>query len=164
MVLDSFFRIFKCTAASFMPLWAAVWDLTTIPNPLNPEESLGALFIDPNADPDDPLPGGLLLKMQVSDVQASHVYENLSTENNVITSAMRITLDPFSAMLTIVPTAANYANVTIWGIDREHNKISATMMVTVVSGARCASTRTTCRTAPTYTALWRQTRPFAYLK
>ena len=117
-----------------MPLWAAVWDLTTIPNPLNPEESLGALFIDPNADPDDPLPGGLLLKMQVSDVQASHVYENLSTENNVITSAMRITLDPFSAMLTIVPTAANYANVTIWGIDREHNKISATMMVTVVSG------------------------------
>ena len=113
---------------------AAVWDLKAIPNPLNPEESLGALFIDPNAAPNDPLPGGLLLSMQVSDVEASQVYENQSTENNVTTSAMRITLDPQAATLTIVPTGANYANVTIRGVDREYNKISAMMMVTVVSG------------------------------
>ena len=110
---------------------AVVWDLTALPNPLNPEESVGALFLDPNGDPDDPLPGGFLHRMRIEDVETPHRYDDLSTENDVFTSAMRITLDPLTAILTIVPTAPNYANITIWGIDREENMISATMMVTV---------------------------------
>ena len=92
------------------------------------------LFIDPDAADKDPLPGGLLHKIQVSDVVADHVYENQSEENDITTSAMRIQLDPATAMLTITPTGANSASVTIWGIDRDRNMISATVMITVVSG------------------------------
>ena len=94
------------------------------------------LFIDPDAfsPPDETLPGGLLHKIQVSDVVADHVYENQSEENDITTSAMRIQLDPATAMLTITPTGANSASVTIWGIDRDRNMISATVMITVVSG------------------------------
>ena len=115
----------------------SVWDLKALPNPLNPKESLGALFLDPNANPRDPLPGGLLYKMRIEDVDTPHRYDAQSTENYVYTSAMRIMLDPATATLTITPTAPNYANITIWGIDREENMISATMMVTVASEA-CA--------------------------
>ncbi len=110
-----------------------VLDLKALPNPLSPGESLGALFIDPNANPSDPLPGGLLYSMAVEDVEAPHRYDALSSENSVVTSAMRITLDPVTTILTIVPTAANYANITIRAVDREENKISATMKVTVAS-------------------------------
>ena len=111
---------------------AVVWDLKALPNPLNPEESLGALFLDPNADPDDPLPGGFLYEMGIDDVETPHRYDALSTKNDVVTSAMRITLDPLTAILTITPTAPNYANITIRATDREENPISATMMVTVM--------------------------------
>ena len=65
------------------------------------------LFINPDAAPKDPLPGGLLHKIQVSDVEADHVFENQSEENDITTSAMRIQLDPATAMLTITPTGAN---------------------------------------------------------
>ena len=92
-----------------------------------------ALFIDPNAAEKDALPGGLLYKMQVKDVVADHVYENQSKENDVSTSAMRLVLDPAAATLTVTPTAASFATVTVWGIDRERNMISATTTITVVS-------------------------------
>ncbi len=92
------------------------------------------LFIDPDAADKDPLPGGLLHKIQVSDVVADHVYENQSEENDITTSAMRIQLDPATATLTITPTGANSAMVTIWGIDRDRNMISATVNITVISG------------------------------
>ena len=40
----------------------SVWDLKALPNPLNPKESLGALFLDPNANPRDPLPAACCTK------------------------------------------------------------------------------------------------------
>ena len=92
-----------------------------------------SLFIDPNAARGDALPGGLLYKMQVKDVVADHVYENQSKENDVYTSAMRLVLDPAAATLTVTPTAASSAMVTVWGIDRERHMISATTTITVVS-------------------------------
>ena len=93
------------------------------------------LFIDPNAATGDALPGGLLYKMRFpDDVVADHVYANQSKENDVTTSAMRLVLDPAAATLTVTPTGANSAMVTVWGIDREHNMISATTTITVVSG------------------------------
>ena len=111
---------------------AWVQDLTDIQNPLNPEESLGALFIDPNADPNDVLPGGFHLQMGIKDVMADHRYDELSVLNDVYTSAMRITLDPATGVLTIAPTAANDATITIRGMDRELKEITATMTVTVM--------------------------------
>ena len=94
------------------------------------------LFIDADAATGDALPGGLLLKMQVSDVVADHVYEDQSKENDVTTSAMRLVLNPAgpNPTLTITPTAANSAMVTIWAIDRHRNMVSATTTITVVSG------------------------------
>ena len=92
-----------------------------------------ALFIDPNASATDALPGGLLYKMQVKDVVAHLVYVNQSKENDVSTSAMRLVLDPAAATLTVTPTAASSATVTVWGIDRDRNMISATTTITVVS-------------------------------
>ncbi len=92
------------------------------------------LFIDPNAAKGDALPGGLLYKMQVKDVVADHRYDDQSSENDVTTSAMRLVLDPAAATLTVTPTGANSAMVTVWGIDRERNMISATTTITVVSG------------------------------
>ena len=113
---------------------ASVWDLEDLRNPLDPEESLGALFIDPNASSNDQLPGGLFLEMPLDSVEADHRYDNLSTDNDVYTSAMRITLDPSEATLTIIPIAPNWAKVTISATDRELNVKSVTVMVTVVSG------------------------------
>ena len=94
------------------------------------------LFIDPNAASGDALPGGLLLKMQIKDVVADHRYDHLSKENDVYTSAMRITLNPAAPnpTLTIRPLGANSAMVTVWAIDRERHMVSATATVTVVSG------------------------------
>ena len=94
------------------------------------------LFIDPNANPKDALPGGLLYQMRVEDVVADHVYENQSSENDVTTSAMRLVLDPSgpNPTLTITPTGANYATVTVMATDRERNPIMATTTITVVSG------------------------------
>ena len=92
------------------------------------------LFIDPNAsEAPGGLPGGLLYKMQVKDVVAHLVYVNQSKENDVSTSAMRLVLDPAAATLTVTPTAASSATVTVWGIDRDRNMISATTTITVVS-------------------------------
>ncbi len=91
------------------------------------------LFIDPNASASDALPGGLLLKMPLANVVADHRYDNLSTDNDVYTSAMRIMLDPYKATLTVIPVGANSAEVTIWATDRERNEESATVMITVVS-------------------------------
>ncbi len=113
---------------------ASVWDLEDLRNPLDPEESLGALFIDPNASSNDQLPGGLSLEMRLDSVEADHRYDNLSTDNDVYTSAMRITLDPSEATLTIIPIAPNWAKVMISATDRELNVKSVTVMVTVVSG------------------------------
>ncbi len=112
---------------------AWVQDLTNLTNPLDPTEMIGALFIDPNADPRDALPGGFLLRMGIEDVVADHRYDDLSTENDVVTSAMRITLDPMTGMLTITPTAPNSATITIRATDREFNEITATTKVTVMS-------------------------------
>ena len=98
------------------------------------EDDYVALFIDPNAATGDALPGGLLYKMQVKDVVADHRYDDQSSENDVTTSAMRLVLDPAAATLTVTPTGANSAMVTVWGIDRERNMISATTTITVVSG------------------------------
>jgi hypothetical protein len=94
------------------------------------------LFIDPNANPKDALPGGLLYQMRVEDVVADHVYENQSSENDVTTSAMRLVLDPSgpNPTLTVTPTGANYATVTVMATDRERNPITATTTITVVSG------------------------------
>ena len=91
------------------------------------------LFIDPNAAEGDALPGGLLFNMGIEDVVADHVYASLSKENDVYTSAMHLVLDPVSATLTITPTGANSATVTVWGIDREREMTSATTTITVVS-------------------------------
>ena len=78
------------------------------------------LFIDPNANPKDALPGGLLYQMRVADVVADHVYENQSKTNDVTTSAMRLVLDPgANPTLTITPTGANSATVTVMATDRE---------------------------------------------
>ncbi len=114
---------------------ALVVNLTNLTN--LPEKDAAkhvALFIDPNAATGDALPGGLLYKMQVKDVVADHRYDDQSSENDVTTSAMRLVLDPAAATLTVTPTGANSAMVTVWGIDRERLMISATTMITVVSG------------------------------
>ena len=47
---------------------------------------------------------------------------------------MRLVLDPAAATLTVTPTGASSATVTVWGIDRERHMISATTTITVVSG------------------------------
>ncbi len=95
-----------------------------------------ALFIDPNAAARDALPGGLLLEMKVEDVVADHVYENQSKTNDVTTSAMRLVLDPSgpNPTLTITPTGANSATVTVRATDRERNMVSAMTTITVISG------------------------------
>lgn len=108
-----------------------VQDLKNVENPLDPKDPLGPLFIDPNADPGDLLPGGFKLVMDTSDVVTAHRYDGLSKPNDVYTSAGRITLDPATGILTFVPTAANTLRVTIHATDRELNKISASMTITV---------------------------------
>ncbi len=108
-----------------------VQDLKNVQNPLDPKDPLGPLFIDPNADPGDLLPGGFKLVMDTSDVVTAHRYDGLSKPNDVYTSAGRITLDPATGILTFVPTAANTLRVTIHATDRELNKISASMTITV---------------------------------
>ena len=91
------------------------------------------LFIDPNANPKDLLPGGLLFQLHVDDVKAAHVYVNQSSVNDVTTSAMRLMLDPATATLTVTPTAANSAVVTVSATDRERHEVMATTTITVVS-------------------------------
>ena len=93
-----------------------------------------SLFIDPNAAKGDALTGGLLLEMKVGDVVADHVYANQSKTNDVSTSAMRLVLDPGAGTLTVTPTGANDATVTVFATDRERLMISATTTITVVSG------------------------------
>ncbi len=121
-------------AAGIMIELGAPWvqNLTDLANPLDPMESLGALFIDPNADPRDALPGGFQMRMGIEDVVASQRYDDQSMENDVLTSAMRITLDPLTATLTITPTAPNSATITIRAMDRDFKDISATTTVTVL--------------------------------
>lgn len=89
------------------------------------------LFIDPNADPNDLIPGGLQLSMPVANVMAPHVYKELSSKNDVYTSAGRVTLDPQKTTLTVLGTAPNTTTVTIDATDRERNKVSATVTFTV---------------------------------
>ncbi len=91
------------------------------------------LFIDPNVAEGDVLPGGLLFSMGVEDVVADHVYASLSKENDVYTSAMHLVLDPVAATLTVTPTAANSATVTVSAMDRERYMVPATTTITVVS-------------------------------
>ncbi|MXW64436.1 MAG: T9SS type A sorting domain-containing protein [Bacteroidetes bacterium SB0662_bin_6] len=112
-----------------------VLQLMNLNNAEDPKMAI-PLFIDPNHDGSGGLPGGLLLKMQVSDVVADHVYENQSKENDVTTSAMRLVLNPAAPnpTLTITPTGANSATVTVWAIDRERLMTKATTTITVVSG------------------------------
>ena len=112
---------------------ASVWDLMNLTG-ADKKEDYVPLFIDPNASSSDQLPGGLFLEMPLDRVEADHRYDNLSTDNDVYTSAMRITLDPSEATLTIIPIAPNSAEVTIVATDRELNVKSVKVMVTVVSG------------------------------
>ena len=91
------------------------------------------LFIDPNADPNDALPGGMLYEMRVKDVVAAHRYDALSVNNNVVTSAMRLKLDPVTTIFTVYPTAANNVLATIRATDRERNEIKATIIISVIS-------------------------------
>ena len=107
-------------------------DLVPVPIPDNLKGE--ALLIDPDAvaaEDGEMLPGGLLYKVRLEDVETQHRYDNLSRENHVVTSAGTVTLDPATAMLTISATAPNYINVTVWGIDRERNMTSATIMFTI---------------------------------
>ena len=97
------------------------------------EKDYMPLFIDPNVADGDVLPGGLLFNMGVEDVVADHVYANLSKENDVYTSAMRLVLAPVAATLTVTPTAANSATVTVSATDREGHKVSAAITIIVVS-------------------------------
>ncbi len=111
---------------------AKIWNLMNLGD-ADKKEDYVPLFIDPNARSSDQLPGGLFLEMPLDRVEADHRYDNLSTDNDVYTSAMRITLDPSKATLTVIPIAANSAKVTIIATDRELTGIPATVMITVVS-------------------------------
>ena len=101
-----------------------------VPNPLDPTEmvEVGPVFMNPYPDHGS-LPEGLLYTMEV----AADFKSPESTKNNVITSAMTITLDPQAAMLTITPYGANSAVVTLTARNRADKSVSASVPVTVVS-------------------------------
>ena len=105
-----------------------------VPNPLDPTMmvAVGPVFMNPlPKSRHGSLPGGLLYEMEV---EADHKSPE-STKNNVITSAMSITLDPAKATLTITPYGANSAVVTLTGRNRaaEADTAMVTVPVTVVS-------------------------------
>ena len=113
---------------------ALVLDLQNLTNEEDEDDHV-SLFIDPDEDePAGGLPGGLLLQMRPEDVVAHNVYVDQSSVNDVSTSAMRLVLDPYAGTLTVTPTAASFATVTISGTDRARNEITATTTITVVSG------------------------------
>ncbi len=95
------------------------------------------LFIDPNADMDDALPGGLQLRIRPEDVVTAHLYEDQSSDNDIYTSMGRLMLDPKAAMLTFYATAPNTMTVTIHATDRERltAMASTTIMVPEVPSA-----------------------------
>ena len=119
------------TSVTFNLLNVAAGLEDLVPVPIPDAVKGQPLFIDPNADENDVLPGGLLYKVRIEDVDTPHRYDNLSRENHVVTSAGTVSLNPQTAMLTITATAPNYMNVTIWGIDREREMTSATIMFIV---------------------------------
>ncbi len=94
---------------------------------------IGPAFINPLALPDDSLPGGLLFRMRIEDVEADRRYDNLSKENDVITSAMRITLDPAKATLTITPHWYGWARITIRAENRANMSVSMILPASVSS-------------------------------
>ena len=102
-----------------------------VPNPLDPTEmvEVGPVFMNPFPDHGS-LPGGLLYTMEVeADFKSPE-----STKNNVITSAMTITLDPGAKpTLTITPYGANSAVVTLTARNRADKSVSASLPVMVVS-------------------------------
>jgi len=108
-------------------------DLTdlTLPGRFYPDKQIGPAFINPLFIPGDPLPDGLLFIMRVEDVEASHRFDNLSMENDVFTSGMRITLDPGKATLTITPYWYGWARITIWAVNRANMFISMTLPASV---------------------------------
>ncbi len=93
-------------------------------------EEADPAFLDPNARAGDELPGGLLYEM---DVTAPHK-SPASTATDVITSAMRLTLDRSRATLTIFPLGYNSAEVALTVTDRERKWVSQTFTVAVISG------------------------------
>ena len=102
-----------------------------VPNPMDPTMmvAVGPVFMNPYPDHGS-LPGGLLYEMEVeADFKSPE-----STKNNVVTSAMTITLDPQAAMLTVTPYGANSAVVTLTATNRANKSVSASVPVTVVSG------------------------------
>ncbi len=93
-------------------------------------EGADPAFLDPNARAGDELPGGLLYEMDVTAPHKSPV----STATDVITSAMRLTLDRSRATLTIFPLGYNSAEVALTATDRERKWVSQTFTVAVISG------------------------------
>ena len=111
---------------------ATMWNLMDLTSPLDPTMMIGPLFTNPLPESlHGVLPGGMLYEMGV---EADHKSAE-STKNNVITSAMTITLDPEAATLTITPTGANSAEITIMGTNRSDDATPGmvTIPVTVVS-------------------------------
>lgn len=102
-----------------------------ISNPADPTMplELGPVFMNPYPD-HGTLPGGLLYTMGVeADFKSPE-----STANNVITSAMIVTLDPQAAMLKVTPTGANSAVVTLTATNRADKSAMVSIPVMVVSG------------------------------
>ena len=131
----------EAALAAGYELWMTVCDdsltldLTdlTLPHPFYQNQPIGPAFINPLFIPGDPLPSGLLFRMPVEDVEASRRYDNLSMENDVFTSAMRITLDPAKATLTITPYGYNSALITIRAVNRANMLASMTLPAFVSS-------------------------------
>ena len=102
-----------------------------VPDPTDPTEmvEIGPVFTNPYPDHGS-LPGGLLYTMEVeADFKSPE-----STKNNVITSAMTITLDPGAKpTLTITPYGANSAVVTLTVRNRADKSVSVSVPVMVVS-------------------------------
>ncbi len=88
------------------------------------------LFIDPDANPKDQLPGGLDLKIRPEDVVTPHLYADQSMDNDISTSMGRLVLDKMG-VLTFNATAPNTMTITIHGVDRARNPVMATTMITV---------------------------------
>ena len=89
------------------------------------------LFIDPNANPKDLLPGGLDLKIRPEDVTTARIYAEQSMDNDIFTSMGHLVLDSKAGVLTFKATAPNTMTITIHGMDRERKQVMATTMITV---------------------------------
>ena len=103
-----------------------------VPNPLDPTMmvAVGPVFMNPlPKSMHGSLPGGLLYEMEV----AADFKSPESTKNNVITSAMTITLDPGAKpTLMVTPYGANSAVVTLTATNRAEESTPAMVTVPVM--------------------------------